>query len=241
MSNRIAIVAALEREVKSAVRTWQVVERKHQGRKFKFFETQQAVLVCGGIGPGAARRATEAVIALYAPATVLSLGFAGALSSDLKVGELFVPQQVIDIADGSRVETGSGLGVLLSVGSVTGKDQKRRLSQSYGAQAIDMEAAAVARGAESRGRAFQAVKAISDEVDFEMPAMEGAIDSQGNFRTSRFLISAIVRPASWLAVLRLVQNSSKAAGTLSDYLARYNQGAEILDETAFPAHPITKN
>jgi adenosylhomocysteine nucleosidase len=241
MSKRIAIVAALEREARPAVRSWRVIERKHEGRTFKFYETEHAALVCGGIGAAAARRATEAMIALYEPSVVVSLGFAGALSSELKVGDLFTPQQVINLADGSRVETGCGRGILLCAGSVTGKDQKLKLFQAYGAQAIDMESAAVARGAEARGIAFHAVKAISDEVGFEMPAMEGAIDSQGKFRTGRFLLFAILRPRWWLPVLRLAKNSSRAAITLSTYLSRYNQGAEILDKTAVRAHPIGKN
>ena len=241
MSKRVAIVAALEREVRPAVRSWQVVERQHEGRTFKFYETEHAALVCGGIGAAAARRATEAMIALYQPVSVVSLGFAGALSSELKVGDLFSPQQVINVADGSRVETGCGRGILLSVDSVTGKDQKLKLSQAYGAQAVDMESAAVARGAEARGLAFHAIKAISDEVGFEMPTMEGAVDSQGKFRTGRFLLFAILRPRWWLPVLRLAKNSSRAAMTLSTYLSRYNQGAEILDGSAVPVHPIGKS
>jgi adenosylhomocysteine nucleosidase len=241
MSKPTAIVAALEREVKAGVRDWRCIQQKHGDRAFKFFESERAVLVCGGIGPAPARRATEAIIALYQPARVVSLGFAGALSRKLKVGELFTPERVINLADGSRVETGCGHGVLLSVDSVLGKDQKLRLSEAYAAQAIDMEAAAVARGAEARGVSFHAVKAISDEVDFEMPKMDGVIDQHGNFRTGRFVATALLSPRSWPSIYCLTKNSAKASQTLSNYLTRYNQGAEILDETAASAHPMSKN
>ena len=65
--SRVAIVAALEREVRPLVREWRRVRGKYDGRRFRFFEKDDVVLVCGGIGAGAARRAAEAVIAIYAP------------------------------------------------------------------------------------------------------------------------------------------------------------------------------
>src|SRR6476660_7296010 len=80
----VAIVAALEREVRPLVREWKVAEREHAGRKFRFFESDRAVVVCGGVGPEAARRATEAAISLYRPARVISAGFAGALIEGLR-------------------------------------------------------------------------------------------------------------------------------------------------------------
>src|ERR1700756_5923168 len=105
----VAMVAALEREIWPLVRHWHVSEREYSGRRFRVFESQERVAVCGGIGPQAARRAAEAIISLYRPALVQSVGFAGALDTSLRVGELFEPRQVIDASDGSRAATGSGL------------------------------------------------------------------------------------------------------------------------------------
>jgi nucleoside phosphorylase len=59
---RIGIVAALEREVRPLVKRWRVSEREHEGRRFRFFEKDELVVVCGGIGSQAARRAAEAAI-----------------------------------------------------------------------------------------------------------------------------------------------------------------------------------
>jgi adenosylhomocysteine nucleosidase len=160
---KVAMVAALEREVRPLVKGWLGVEREYLGRGFKFFENGQAVLVCGGIGADAARRAAEAVIALYGPELVLSVGFAGGLDPALKVGDIFYPGRVVDVRDGSSVETGAGRGVLVSVAGIADGEQKSKFAASYGAQAVDMEAAAVARGAQARGIRFMAVKAISDE------------------------------------------------------------------------------
>jgi nucleoside phosphorylase len=207
----VAIVAALEREVRPLVRDWKVAEREHAGKQFRFFESDRAVLVCGGIGPEAARRATEAVIALYRPARVLSAGFAGALTESLRVGEVIEPRRVVDARDGSRTDTGAGDGLLVSFSSVAGTEQKAKLASAYGAQAVDMEAAAVAKGAEARGLQFTAVKVISDELGFQMPPMERFVATDGSFQPGSFALYSAMRPWTWATVFHLARNSSLAS------------------------------
>jgi len=87
MSQRkVALVAALEREVWPIVRHWAFEERQFSDKRFRFYENDRAVLVCGGIGAEAARRATEAIITGFNPVAVVSVGFAGALDPSLRVG-----------------------------------------------------------------------------------------------------------------------------------------------------------
>jgi adenosylhomocysteine nucleosidase len=239
---KLAIVAALEREVSPLVENWGVVEGEHQGRKFKFFEHGNEVLVCGGIGVEAARRATEAVIALYQPRMVQSVGFAGALDRSLKVGAILTPALVIDARDGSRIEPAiPGEGVLVTIAQVAGREQKKQLAKAYGAQLVDMEAAAVAKGAQVRGIAFSAVKVISDEIGFELPPTEECIDGDGQFETGRFVAFVAIRPWLWARVLRLWKNSSIAAKALCNFLAeRLKESPEELDNSAAGVHPISK-
>src|SRR5215471_10403371 len=116
----LAIVAALEREIHLLVRNWRLEEREYSGRRFRFFTSERCVAVCGGIGLEAARRATEAVIALYEPAKVESVGFAGALERGLKVGQVLEIRRVIDARDSSQKEAGSGSAVLVSFPAVAG-------------------------------------------------------------------------------------------------------------------------
>jgi adenosylhomocysteine nucleosidase len=219
-SVKVAMVAALEREVRALVRGWGRVEREHEGRRFTFFESGETVVVCGGIGAEAARRATEAAIALYQPEVVWSVGFAGGLDSGLKVGEIFLPRRVVDARDGSSVEMGAGFGVLVSAAGIAGVEQKAKLAESYGAQAVDMEAAAVARGAQARGVRFMAVKAISDDRSFVMPAMDRFVED-GQFRAGRFAVFAGLRPWLWVQVMRLARNSARASRALCVELERY--------------------
>ena len=129
---KVAIVAALEREVSGLTKRWTRVHREYEGRSFDFFEQDEMVVVCGGIGLEAARRAAEAVIALYHPTLVHSVGFAGALDASLHVADIFAPAVVIDARDGSRIEIAgeNRKGTLVSFMAVAGIDQKRNLAQA---------------------------------------------------------------------------------------------------------------
>ena len=217
---RLAIVAALEREVKPLVRRWRVTEKEHEGRRFRFFENGEVVVVCGGIGATAARRAAEAAIAIFSPSVICSVGFAGALDASLRIGDVVRPRTVINAGDGSKNSVDSGEGTLVSFASVASSDQKKKLAESYSAQAVDMEAAAVARSAEARGKEFRAIKAISDDLEFEFPAMERFVDSEGRFSEGKFAFYAAVRPWLWRRILRLARNGGRASRALCTYLSR---------------------
>ncbi len=214
------MVAALEREIWPLVRHWRASDREYSGRHFRFFESQNRIAVCGGIGPQAARRATEAIVSLYRPALVQSVGFAGALDDTLQVGHVLELRHVIDATDGSRTDTGSGSGVLVTFSSVAGREQKANLARAYRAQAVDMEAASVAKGAEAHGLRFVAIKVISDESSFLMPPVERFIRSDGAFRSGSFALYAGLRPWLWGPVIRLARNSAKASHQLCEYLSK---------------------
>jgi len=218
---RIAIIAAMEREVEPLIRSWKVRTIEQGGRHYRLFENGDAALVCGGIGAEAARRATEAMIREVSPVRVISVGFAGALDGSLHVGQVLEPRTVINAADGSRTEVGSGEGILVSSAMVAGKEQKVRLRKAYGATAVDMEAAAVAQGAEARGVEFGALKAISDAADFSLPAMERFVAGDGKFRSLKFARHVALRPWLWGTTIALARNSSKASRALCSAIASY--------------------
>ncbi|MFZ0542103.1 MAG: hypothetical protein WCC05_06690 [Candidatus Sulfotelmatobacter sp.] len=227
---RVALVAALEREVSGLTKSWSRVEHQYDGRRFVFFERDEMVIVCGGIGVEAARRAAEAAIALYSPALLQSVGFAGALDAGLRVGDLFMPAVVIDARDGSRIEIEGGAagprrekGSLVTFAAVAGAQQKASLAQAYGAQAVDMEAAGVAAAAGAHGIGFAAMKVISDELNFEMPQTARFIDANGRFKTVNFAAFVALRPWLWRRTATLAGNSRMAARVLGQHIERYRQ------------------
>lgn len=231
----IAIIAAMEREVRPLIRNWKFRTLQHDGRHYRLFENGETSLMCGGIGAEAARRVTEAVIREVNPVRVISVGFAGALpgangSVALRVGDVLEPRTVINVADGVRTEVRSGEGILVSSMAVADKEQKIRLSTSYGACAVDMEAAAVAQGALAREVEFGAIKAISDDADFSMPRMDEFISRDGQFRSAAFAFHVAIRPWLWGRAISLGRNSAKASQALcaaiSAYLMRETFAAE---------------
>jgi adenosylhomocysteine nucleosidase len=246
--SRVAIIAAMEREVAPLIRGWKVRTLEQDGRRYRIFENGDAAVICGGIGAEAARRATELLIQGTRPARVLSVGFAGALNAAMNVADVLEPRVVVNAADGVRTETGSGQGTLVSYAAVADRDQKQRLHKAYGAAAVDMEAGAVAQGAQARGVEFAALKAISDAADFSMPPTERFVSSDGQFCTARFAMHVTMRPWLWGRTIALARNSGKASRALRTaieaYLRRETFVAELNQhkaprelETELEAHP----
>jgi hypothetical protein len=145
----------------------------------------------------------------------------GALDPDLKVGDLVEPRLVINRKDGSRIDTGSGKGTLISAVAVAGKDQKRKLREAYAADTVDMEAAAVAQSAQAAGIEFSALKVISDAADFNMPPMEKFVGDDGKFYKSGFVLHIAFRPQLWGATLALARNSKIASEALCAEIPKY--------------------
>ncbi len=212
---KLAMVAALEREISPLIKNWTCTRREYEGRTFTFFEHADIVVVCGGIGMQPARRCADAVIALHHPARLHSVGFAGALNKSLRVGDVFSPAVVIDARDGSRHDVSGGIGTLLTFMAVADMTQKTKLAQAYSAVAVDMEAAAVAAAAQARGIVFGATKVISDELDFDMPGIGRFVSAEGRFKTPSFVLFAFLRPWLWWSVVVLALNSRKASRALS--------------------------
>ena len=224
---RIAIVAALKSEVAPLIRDWNVRLIDHAGRRYQLFENGHAALLCAGIGPEAARRATEAIIHEFQPSHILSVGFVGALDPGLRVSEVFEPRTVINAGDGARTDTGSGQGTLVSFDAVAGPEQKEKLRKAYGASAVDMEAAAVAQGAEVRGIHFGVLKVVSDEAGFAMPPVHGFVAPNGSFRTASFAAHVALRPWLWRRTFVLARNSTRARRVLCAAVDQYLKRAEL--------------
>jgi adenosylhomocysteine nucleosidase len=221
----VAVVAAMEREVSPFVKDWPQTSRQWDGRNFRFYEKEGNVVVCGGVGAEAARRAAEAVINLYHPTLLISAGFAGALDPTLAVGDTLMPSHVIDAGDGSRMQAE---GVLITFDTVADVEQKARFAKAFGAHAIDMEAAAVGKSAQTHGIKFLACKVISDSSDTSLPPLTQFIGQDGRFQTARFVVYIAVRPWRWAAVRRLARDSFKAARALGVSLEKHSRAPGVV-------------
>jgi adenosylhomocysteine nucleosidase len=221
---RTVVIAAMEREVRPLVRGWQRAALSDGDSNFVAFENGDRAVVISGIGSKHAERAARAAVARYQPATLISVGLAGALIRSLKAGSVFTPNVVVDAADGMEYRCASqgagviGGGVLVTAGEIAGADAKAGLVNEFHALIVDMEAAGVAKAAQEMQVSFRCVKAISDEADFVMPPMAKFVDSGGNFQSGRFTAWAALRPWHWAKVAALASNTGKATRALCEWL-----------------------
>lgn len=223
--SRVGIVTAMQTEVAPLVRGWKTSLVESGGRRYKFFETEEAVLLCGGIGYEAGRRAAEAVIAYAQPPLLIATGLAGGLRPQWTLGKTLVAAAVIDELTGRRLATAGGTGTVVSSRQIAGLAKKRELAARFEADLVDMEGFAVGEVAQAHGLAFLAAKAVSDDLEFELPPLQGFVDEEGNFQAGRFVLHAAVHPGWWGMIARLKRHSERAAEALAvllrDLIRRY--------------------
>ncbi len=223
---RVALIAAMPGELKPLVGKW-----PHSTRNGVQFWAQRNpeeewIAACAGAGQAAATRAFAALEEGGPIDLVLSLGWAGALRGDLAPGSAHNVAGVIDARTGERFLCDAGAGDLWLVTSpsVAGESEKRRLATTYKAALVDMEAAAVARLAAMRNIPFYCIKGVSDGLNARMPDFNDFMRPDGQFRLAAFILFAMIRPWYWPALVRMGENSRKAAQNIAQSLF------DLLDE-----------
>jgi len=215
MPARIAIIAALPREIAGLVRgTTADASLIRDG--VWLYRLDGAVVVAAGMG---AERAAMAVEAAGAVDVLISTGLAGGCAPGGETGSVMEAGVVVDVGTGERFVAGEGAGVTLATtGSIASVREKARLAESYGAALVDMEAATVARLASARGVGFRAIKGVSDGYDFDLTALAKFEGERGSFRTGAFAAYTAVRPWTWGKAMVLGRGSAKALAELEQVL-----------------------
>jgi adenosylhomocysteine nucleosidase len=164
-------------------------------------------------------------------AGLVSWGCAAALAPHLKPGHLILPEFVLG-AEGSRqvshadwrsrlaralsptlpVHTGT---LIESVRIIPGCAEKQALYARTEAVATDMESAAVARVAHSRGLPFLAVRAIADSAAMRLPAaVTAALSPRGDIALTKLLGHSLRHPGQFIELARLGRAFGAAMATL---------------------------
>jgi adenosylhomocysteine nucleosidase len=207
-----AIIAALPREVKHLVRGWQ--EHKLPNKTI-VYTNNFAVVACAGMGPARATLAAQAAMAIKPVTALLSVGLAGACDPSLQVADIVRAGIVVDTQSGERYSNSQFKQVLVSTPAIAGVREKRRLHDAYSASAVDMEAATVARIAQANDLSFQAIKAISDDANFDMQELTRFATHEGQFREAAFAAYSVARPQLWTRLFHLARNSNRAIQSLT--------------------------
>lgn len=222
---KTAILAALPREVAPLVRHWPMRIISHR-EGTSLWENDHAIVVCAGMGRERVMHALELAESRGRLDSIISVGYAGALRAGMEMDRAYWPATVIDGQTGERFACKDGEGTLVTTDHAVGREEKLTLAARWNADLVDMEAATVARLARLRRLPFRALRAVSDQVDDNIPDLTPFIDERGGFREASFAMYIALRP--WLipTAVQLCRQSAQATGTIGQALHQFLQQAE---------------
>jgi adenosylhomocysteine nucleosidase len=180
----------------------------------------EVVATTTGIGPPRAARAAEHVLDSAQVDRLVVVGIAGGVGSGVVIGELVVPERVVDLATGAEYRP-SRLGevvprgtLVTSDGLLSDPDELARMERR-GVVAIDMETAAIAAVCERRGCPWSVFRAISDRagdpaVGASVFALAGADGSPDLPAVARFVLTG---PWRIPLLVRLARDLRRATNT----------------------------
>ena len=230
---RVAIIAAMPAELKPLTRGWQHERRNGVDLWRWSFDGGEWIAASAGAGVERAARAFAEVEKSGEFDSVISTGWAGALREELISGQTYDVSTVIDARTGERFRTPYADGSvdrtprsqnrdlghpdlwLVTNAKVADGAEKQRLASTYQAALVDMEAAAIARLARIRGIPFYCIKGISDGYSDQLPDFNRFISTDGQFQLLSFVFFALFRPWHWRALIRMGENSRKAARSIA--------------------------
>ena len=173
-----------------------------------------------GMGAANARRSAEAALAGEHPDFVVTSGLAGGLDPALRTGDL-----VFDADDGfprteafrrASARAGRFVQVERVAASVAAKAQLRR---DTGADAVDMESAAIRDVCRARGIPGATLRVISDPADEDVPLdFGGLVTADGRLDHGKLARALLRSPGKIPALVRLWKSVERASARLAEAL-----------------------
>ena len=196
---------------------------------------RRMAIILAGAGQQAARLATEMLIDGHRPQRVISAGFAGGLSPQLRRNDILLADQVLAAnGDSFEIEPWSaslppaGEKYALHRGRLLTLDQVVRLPSDradyfarFGAAAVDMETLAVAQVCLARQVPFSSVRVINDLSEETLPPdIENLLAQKSGAAQLGAALGAVWRrPSSAKDMYQLRENALVASGQLARFLA----------------------
>jgi nucleoside phosphorylase len=184
---------------------------------------ERILMFANGAG---AKAGAAAFLACPNPAgitAVINTGFCGALDPALGVGDIFVASAIRPAVPVRTPQTTHPhtTGVLASVDHVAQTAEEKRKLRTAGADAVEMEAAAVGAQAQALNLPFFCVRSVTDlAAENFANDLNSALRADGHFDTMQILRSAMARPISRLPeLIRLRRRCAIAARALGEFLA----------------------
>ena len=218
--NRIVICAAMPMEMRSLCRRLAIAPltpKRTVAQAASLFGETEIILIASGVG----RQRMQAQLALFEDAPTscwISIGAAGGLHSDIQVGACLQGTDVVmDDGQVMRFEPLCEGGTCPLLYCSDQPQSKAECHQRLGAALVDMESAAVARHAKSRGECFAWIKVISDGAEEAIPAEALQCIGQDGFPNIGVSLRVLARkPWALASLIRLGARTSKLDSILAD-------------------------
>jgi len=182
----------------------------------------QVAMVANGPGPKLAGDAVDAVEQNEDMDALVSIGFCGGLRPSLGACDILVATEVNGVAPPLLPATQKPFksGTLLSIDRVVSTAAEKAVL-AHSADAVEMEAAAVADRAKRYHVPFYAVRVVTDTSEESFPLDFNAMrTSDGHFSRAKILAAALQKPATVIPdLIKLNKRTKRAAQVLGDFLA----------------------
>jgi adenosylhomocysteine nucleosidase len=188
--------------------------------------------VITGMGTANAARVADAVISKAYSFCIIS-GFAGALKSSAKLGDVVASERVQHHASGQSeicdrdllihaFENGATrIATLLTTDHVVNTAAEKNNLSAF-ADAADMESFAILHAANKKNVPSAVLRVISDSFDRDMPAeLDTIVDPQGHVKIFGVARYVVKHPLMVPALVRLGRASKTAAEALAHFLESY--------------------
>jgi len=217
----ILFVAADPRECIPWVSHWSEVQPValpvHWARQGKW-RGRDVIAIANGMG---AERAKDAVNAVKNVSAAFSIGFGGALDSDLRVGDVVTGTEITDGNGVWNAKPLSGPSVrVASTNHIVQTAREKSELRRTGASVVEMEAVGVACASSVLKVPFYCVKVISDLADEDFANDFNRVRlPNGKLNVGRLALGALASPRRLSELLRLNSRSALAAKKMGEFLA----------------------
>lgn len=187
-----------------------------------------------GEGVANAERQLEARLERGVARAVFSIGFAGALSSSLQVGDLVVADDIrgsigrpdstlLSAARQTQMKVPLRFGVAVTSSEILWQaESKRALAASLAANEIgfvDMESTAIAGVCAKHGLPFLIARSITDLLDEDLPLdFNRCRTADGRVDSKKVVKAALLRPAAFTGLFELRRRSRVCADRLAEFV-----------------------
>jgi adenosylhomocysteine nucleosidase len=174
------------------------------------------VILLTGIGRQNAEKSVRGFLATRSPALVFTSGFAGGLNPDLKPGDVVFETSDENLRAKLLAAGAKSAGFFCADRVATTAGEKQQLRAESGADAVEMESAAVHGVCRERGILCVTVRAISDTAGEDLPLDFNALARPDKNLHYGKLARAIARsPGKIGALMELKKKSTLAAERLA--------------------------